>query len=72
MTELNFTRCGPGGSCGKAPVYGLEGPGSVPDRGGVRILKIRSSHRVQTDHEVHSTSFIMSTGTFLEVKSAGA
>ena len=30
--------CGPGSSSGKALVYGLDGPGSIPGVGGVRIF----------------------------------
>ena len=44
-----------------------------PDSGGVRIFNLRSAcHRVQIVPEIHSTSFTMNTGSFLEVKLAGA
>ena len=54
--------CGPGSSSGKALVYRLDGPGSIPGVGGGGDFT--SLLRVQTGPEVHSASYKMSTGGF--------
>ena len=52
---------GSGSSSGKAlGGYGLDGPGSIPDVGGMEIFS--SLLRVQTGPEIHPSSYKMSTG----------
>jgi hypothetical protein len=47
-------------SVGIAMGYGLNGRGSIPDRG-----KVFSSHNVQTGPGTHPPSYTMGTGGFL-------
>ena len=58
---------GSGSSSGKKLGYGLHGPGSIPGVGGAEFSSLL---RVQTGPGVHSTSYKMSTGAFLGVKTA--
>ena len=55
---------GPGGSSGKALGYGLDGPGLIPGVGGGGDFT--SLLRVQTGPGVHSISYKMSSGEFLQ------
>ena len=62
---------GPDSSDSKTSGYRLDGPGLIPESGDKWILR-PSHHRVQSGPKIHSTSFTISTKTFLAVKSAGA
>ena len=56
---LSIINCGPGSSSAKALGYGLDGPGSIPDVGGVGDFS--SLLLAQTGPGVHSVSYKMSS-----------
>ena len=62
VDELIISSLGPGSSSGKALVYGLDGPGSIPGVGGGGDFS--SLLRAQTGPGVHSSSYKMSTRGF--------